>query len=174
MTSRLEQRGWPQIWFAAAPMGELRPVPLEIQRWFDEGPEKVAHELAGALDEIEEKPARQCEYKPIEINYLSYALLHWCARNEIEVPAELMRLLWRLLGLDKGPTPPDAVATRFGWPAARDLDAFIEAADTEAREPEISRNQLAQRIGVDRKTLRQWQDTDPYRRRIAATRARER
>lgn len=169
MKNRGVHRGYPQIWFEQVPMGELRPVPGEIQRWFDQGAEVCARELNEALDESQTKPGGRT-FKPIEINYLGYALLHWCIRQDLEVPAELMRLLWRLLGLDTGPTPPDAVATRFGWPAARDIDRFLEAAEIEANEPGISQNQLAQRVGIDRKTLREWQGTDAYQRRVAARR----
>ena len=164
------ERGYPEIWFDVG-LSETRPVPTEVQRWFDRGAATCAAELLEALDETESHPSDRCRFKPVEIAYLAYALLHWCITQDIDVPADLMRLLWRLLRLDTGPTPPDPVAERFGWPAARNLDKFFQAIDVEAEEPQVSLNALSQRVDVDRRTLRDWRRGEPYQGRLRGIRA---
>jgi hypothetical protein len=105
--------------------------------------------------------------KPEDARFLAYALIvHRTRRGGVLTEGHL-RLLHSVLSIKR---PSLRAAEAVGMSPVKDPAKFLSAADLQAREPTISENCLATKIGVDRKTIRAWRRTPEFKQRVRATR----
>jgi hypothetical protein len=96
----------------------------------------------------------------------AYALVVHRTRNGEALAEDHLRLLASALGIRPDHVPSGAAAF-LGLPPIRASHylKFVRAADAD-REPDISENELAKRVGVDRGTIRSWRKMKAYRERV--------
>ena len=110
-----------------------------------------------------------------EIASWCYLLHAYCAACGRPAPPSLLWLTFEALGL-KERRPDPAIQKELGTPKVEKIDAFLQAAaldgEADACGTELSVNNLANLVGVERKTIRTWREDKSYisRRRFVAWR----
>jgi hypothetical protein len=126
----------------------------------------TADHLIRELERAKRLPSRKGNLTREGVRFLAYALLVHRTRNREALAEDHLRLLASALGIRPDHVPSGAAAF-LGLPPikASHYLKFVRAADAD-REPDISENELAKRIGVDRGTIRSWRKMKAYRERV--------
>lgn len=119
------------------------------------------------LADMKESSPRNRKMDPCDWQWWAYSLTAYAAFHGGPVPASLLQLLFTALGCKPGylpdevkavlREPPGKIARRAEW---------REAVSIVAAEPDVSKNALADRIGVDRTMVRAWLASDEFRQAV--------